>query len=182
MNQCVVHYRGCVHALKSEIMHGIYTALLAASFMANRFHSNNRLRLQEKNHTLDHSAMRWVPLSTACSLSQFVPLCIHLMHKVFKRQPDSSYGNSPDWQRVRGGNKLSCMTCLHVPHSPLSNQAPLPTSNLVWRAPSPHPSSHSHPSAHSKWPVNVFLINSLAWFPVEIWYLYEESYNNSVHP
>ena len=27
VNQCVVHNRGCVHALKSEIMRGIFTAL-----------------------------------------------------------------------------------------------------------------------------------------------------------
>lgn len=45
--------------------------------------------------------------------------------------------NSPGGRRLRGGNKLSCVMWLRAPHSPLCNQALLPTSNLVWRAPSP---------------------------------------------
>lgn len=45
VNEFVLHNTACVHALKSEIMRGIFTALLAFSFMANSFNSNNRLKL-----------------------------------------------------------------------------------------------------------------------------------------
>lgn len=45
-----------------ERMCGVFTAWLAASLMDNSFNSNNRLRLREKNHILELSETRRLPL------------------------------------------------------------------------------------------------------------------------
>lgn len=60
-------------------------------------------------------------------------------------QTEMSDGNSPVWQRVRDGNKLSCMTWLRVPHSPLCNQHRCPHLILCEEhPPPPHTRTHTH--------------------------------------
>lgn len=81
-----------------------------------------------------------------------------------KAARQSGDGNSPVWQRVwDGNNKLSCMTWLRVPHSPLCNQYRCPHLILCEENPhdttAPHPDTHTAPSALSRWPVKKLPFN-----------------------
>lgn len=45
-------------------------------------------RPREDNRVWEQSGKRWIPLFAACPSPQFVPLCIHRLHKVLEMQPE----------------------------------------------------------------------------------------------
>lgn len=139
VNQRVVLYSECIHALKINIMQRYLHPAAGGLFMASMLHSN------PQTETVRVETIHWNNqqcdgrLSPVHYRSMFLSASARRAKSFEKAARRSGGGNSPGWQRLRGGNRLSCVTWLHAPHSPLCNQAPLPTSNLVWRVPLPTP-------------------------------------------
>lgn len=116
--------------------------------------------------------LRWDGcLFTACSLLQFVPLCIHLLHRVFKR-----LSAERRWKL----SKLSCMTWLRVPHSPLCNQHRCPHLILCEE----HPPHLCHTTISRFWTTGEETV--LWWWTVGVVictgsHLHKNRFNNSIH-